>query len=267
MRVGGRVFEAVRAELRSEAETSRLVIPTLKARCCDGTITGSGTVDPAEQRYRLSLSMDDADLSQLLRDPEKTETPARPSSAASGGDAAAMEGDAAGGSPQVDGLVTASLGLDGSWGEDAGWRGQGKLRVYDASLEGVPMSMGLLHMAHLRLPVEDEFESAEMRFHLRGSRMLFERIELGAASSMRFAGRGSVDYDAERLDLTLTTSNPAGLDLGPLTELIDGFRNQLITLGITGSLDQPEVRVRQLSGLDRVWRDVFGDEPSWDGEG
>jgi len=93
---------------------------------------------------------------------------------------------------------------------------------------------------------------------MQDGRIVFERIAL-ESPSMRLAGEGSMDYTNGKLDLSLTSSNPGGLDLGPVTDLIDGFRNELVTIRVTGTLAEPVSKVRQLSGLTRAWQDVFGE--------
>ena len=130
--------------------------------------------------------------------------------------------------------------------------------VRDAKLRGLPLAMGLLQVTHLTLPTDQPFQRAVSSYYIDGDKLILETVQIDAPN-MRIGGSGSVDYRSRQLDLTLTTSNPAGLDLGPLTTLIDGLRDQLVTLRVTGTTDEPVIHVRQFDGITEAWRDVWGE--------
>jgi len=159
--------------------------------------------------------------------------------------------------PELKGEVSASFDITGSWADaKVPVLGRGDLIVRNASLTGVPLSMGLLKITHLTLPSKDRFNRALLSFYLRKDGVHFENIAL-MAPEMTISGRGAMTADG-RLALTLTTSNPKRLQLGPLSDLIDGVRNELATIQITGTLDKPKTTVRQFDGVRRAWIDVFG---------
>jgi hypothetical protein len=119
--------------------------------------------------------------------------------------------------------------------------------------------MDLLRLAHLTLPTATTFDSAHVAYYLFHDRMVFESIEL-LAPTMRLGGRGQMSLPQQQLNIALTTSNPRGLNLGPLTALIAKVRDQLITIRITGTLDRPVTRVQQLQGLSEAVADVLGED-------
>jgi hypothetical protein len=121
--------------------------------------------------------------------------------------------------------------------------------------------MGLLQITHLSLPVTRSFDQALISYYVQDQLVTFERLLL-ASDTMQLSGRGTMKYDTQALDLTLTSSNPGGLKLGPVTDLIDSVRDQLVTIRVTGTLTEPETRVQQLSGLAKAWQDVFGESTS-----
>ena len=105
--------------------------------------------------------------------------------------------------------------------------------------------------------MDRSFDRAAISYYLQNGVMHFERIVL-ESPHMRLAGGGTMGLEDRKLDLSLTSDNPDGLKLGPVTDLIDGLRDQFITIRVTGTLDKPDTRVRQFTGFTDAWKDVFG---------
>ncbi len=293
LRVTDRLIEDFRMQLRPGAVTpggpadSRMLIPLLAGKCAGGLIAGTGALDIADSRFVLQMALSDADLAILAKAepapgsvsaaPHVTPSPtpptaAQPAAPLPGPSAlpdplpavtqlpAAIQGavlPAAKQDKPISGRVSASLTLEGSWADASQLRGRGDMVVREGQLYGVPMAFGLFRITHLALPVTDTFESASLGYYVREDRVIFERIRMDS-KSMRLAGTGSMQLSTGDVDLTLTTSNPGGLDLGPLTDLMAKFRNQLLTIRVTGTLQQPVTKAQQFTGFTRAWQDVFG---------
>ncbi|QNN21633.1 hypothetical protein HED60_04875 [Planctomycetales bacterium ZRK34] len=234
-----RPVEDLTLKLRNVAGSDRVLLTDLAGRCAEGRIGGQGAFTMSTGDYQLQLALSEARLGQLMVYDDASEAPKKPDA------------------KPINGTLSASIALDGSWADRKKLRGRGDLIVRGADLRGVPLAVGLLKISHLKLPVNDPFDTAQVSYYIRGGNFVFENISL-TSPTMQLAGRGVMTYPETQLDLALTSSNPKGLKLGPFTDLVDGFRDQLMTIHITGTLDDPNTSVDQFSGLTRAWHDVFG---------
>ena len=67
-----------------------------------------------------------------------------------------------------------------------------------------------------------------------------------------------MDLDSRRLELLLTSDNPQGIKLGPVSDMIKSFKDQFLAVRVTGTLDNPQTNVEQFSAVSEAWKDVFG---------
>src|SRR6185295_10776847 len=88
------------------------------------------------------------------------------------------------------GRVFGSLWLTETFGTHADRTGRGDLSVRNANIFNVPLSMGLMQIATLRLPVAKSFNSATMSYYLRNNEVSFEKILL-ESSGINIAGLGT----------------------------------------------------------------------------
>ncbi len=227
----------------SGEDGSMIAAPKLRGWMFDGAIGGSGTIDLARKTYGFHLALSEADLTPFMAAGERAHI------------AAPNEHEAE--RRPMTGKLSAAFSIEGHIDQPERVRARGDIQIRDAELYDLPLSLGLLQVTHLSLPTTRSFNSARISYYMQGRRITFERLSL-ESESMRLAGEGSMDYGTGKLDLTLTSSNPGGLNLGPITDLIDGLRNELVTIRVTGTLDEPVREVRQLSGLSQAWQDVFG---------
>lgn len=239
----GRPVEDLRVRMRNTEPSERFVIPELAGRAGGGRMTGSGAIAIGRGDFQLRLELSDANLATLVAPDGVAKT--KPD------DAKANDPDA------LTGSVSASIAVEGNLHKRDELRGRGDLRVLDGNLYGVPLALGLLRVAHLTLPVDDHFHSANISYFLQDRSVRLEHLQLHS-KSMQLDGGGTFDLEAGTVDIALTTSNPSGLKLGPLTELIDKLRDQLVTIRVTGSLDDPKTKVEQFSGISNAFKDVVG---------
>ncbi len=242
------------ARFVSADDSGLVVVPRMRGAMFDGVIGGSGSIDLERGGYGFHLALSEVDLATFMAagdrrriaadaaptDPPAPSTPADPAQAMSG-------------------KLSAAFSIEGRSDKPQSLRARGDIQIRDAELYDLPLSLGLLQVTHLALPTSRSFNKAQISYYMQDGRIHFERLAL-ESPTMRLAGEGSMDYTSGALDLTLTSSNPAGLDLGPVTDLIDGLRNELVTIRITGTLDEPVSRVQQLSGITQAWQDVFGED-------
>ncbi len=237
--VRGRTITDLTAAVQSVGDSPLLNITDLRGRLYEGAVAGSGSIMLDRKRYSFRLALSDVRLETFLHRGQ------------------APEADA----PKMDGDLTASFNVEGGWGEAGKVRGRGQIQVREGDMYQLPLALGLLHITHLSLPTTKRFERADVSYYIKDGKIVFEQIVV-ESPHMRMAGEGSLVMDSEKLDITLTSSNPSGLDLGPVTDLVDAVRNQLVTIRVTGTLDNPNRDVKQFTGLTRAWRDVFGEARS-----
>lgn len=239
MKVMGREITALHAELVSSEKSGNLALPKIRGRTYDGAVGGYGAVSPGDKTFRFRLQLSDVDLHRFVTKDAKPEVGKEDQP------------------PALAGTLSAALDVEGRWGEDKKMRARGDVQIRDGVMYRLPLALGLLQIAHLSLPINDSFSRATISYHMINDEVEFERIVL-ESPNVRMAGDGEMNAASKKLNLTLTTSNPSGIDLGPLTEIVDTVRDQFITVRVTGTLDEPKTEVKQLSGLTKAWRDVFG---------
>jgi len=235
----GRPITGVTATMSTLGDSRILELKNLRGRMYEGVVAGDGRLWLDKKRFEFRLALGDVQLQTFLNKGAKR----RP-------DEVEMTGD-----------LTASFNVEGSWADKGKVRGRGEIQVRDGKMYELPLALGLLHVTHLSLPTTDSFERADVSYYIKDGRVVFEKIAL-ESPHMRMAGDGSMLIKDETLDITLTSSNPSGLDLGPMTDLVDAVRNQLVTVRVTGTLNSPKREIRQFDGLTKAWEDVFGKEPA-----
>lgn len=276
--VAGRKVTDIHAVFTRPAEAEKpMVIENVRGRLYGGAVTADGSVDLDDRRFAVRFNLAEVDLrrfhqaTEARRDDEPSEGAEGANEAGPDEGAPPDHGKAPeNGEPEgrgedrqpMKGRLSAAFNVQGKLNDLENVQARGKLRIDKAVLYDLPLSLGLLQVSHLSMPVARSFSRAQVDYHLKDGKFHFDRIALDSPA-LRMAGQGTLDPKADQLDLTLTSSNPSALKLGPLTEVIDGIRDQLVTVRITGTLDEPRTKVRQLNGLTEAWRDVFGrDDPA-----
>ncbi|MDX1681690.1 MAG: AsmA-like C-terminal region-containing protein [Phycisphaeraceae bacterium] len=239
---------------------SRLVINPISGRVADGQLIGDGWIDMARGgRYHLELTLQQARLQPILEPDHKLTAEER----------AAAALDAEKDEEQARGRLTANLTLEGTPGQPDKRSGRGRIEVDNARVYEVPGAMNALQLLNLSLPTSEAFDRVTTSFLVQGNRIRFDRIAL-TAPSVALIGGGTMELANRRLDLALISENPSALHLGPISDLLDNLRDELVTVRITGTLDEPKPKAVSFSTIRETWRKLFGppdqdgDEPSRD---
>lgn len=151
------------------------------------------------------------------------------------------------------GRVTASLSLQQTFGPNADRTGRGDLVVRDGDIYNVPLSMGLMQVATLRLPVARAFQQASMSYFLRNDQITFERILL-ESQGINLAGLGTVSLSSREMDMSFITESPNEVNIPLLTPLFGGIRSGLLELSVTGPIDSPRITPVPLSAISNLLR-------------
>lgn len=144
--------------------------------------------------------------------------------------------------------------------DDAGQpEGRGIVTVRDARLYDRPLTLALLQAANLALPSESSFDRASARFVILGDTVLFDDIRFEAPAFV-ISGTGTMAYPSTALNLRMVTHNPEAPNLGPVTELVRTFKDELLGIEVRGTLAEPVSSVVPLDGVFRSWGKIFGNK-------
>ncbi len=138
------------------------------------------------------------------------------------------------------GRVSATLHLTGKLANSSTRRGHGNLTISKADLFNVPLAMGLMQIATLRLPVSHAFSHATLAYTLKHDTVTFSRISLHSAG-VNVVGTGTLNIHNRDLNIHMLTESPHGTRL-PVIGFIFGLaRSQLLQIWVNGTLSHPKV--------------------------
>jgi hypothetical protein len=138
------------------------------------------------------------------------------------------------------GIVDASLHFTQLLGQLSSSHGYGDLLITKANIYNVPLSMGLLQIATLRLPVSSAFNRAKIVYKINGHTVNFNRIQLHSPG-VDLLGRGTMSLATQHVDLELITQSPSGTAIPVLGFIVGVARSQLLQLHVHGPLRHPTI--------------------------
>ena len=242
----GRTLAPLTLHLQSKQRADQLEILSLQGSCYGGMLLGDGKIQLGNQGgYQLDLVLKDVALDAFTH-PPSGEKPRESSPLAD----------------QVlhrygKGLLSANLTLEGSILDRATRRGRGELEIRNADLYDVPLAVATLQILNLSLPVSKAFDRAWAQYLIQDDWVYFDLIQF-LAPTIEIIGSGTMRYSSLQLDLDMFTRNPTSPQFGPLSDLFTVFKDQLVSLRVTGTLNDPKPRMASFQGVRRSWGDVFG---------
>ncbi len=246
LRVSKRLVAPLAIHLVSVAGVpSELELAELSGLIYGGTLIGAGRKNLERGgEYQMSVALQDVDVGSMLHPPAR---------------GAAEQPASEPAHVQATGLMAANLHVQGVMGDSASRRGRGQIEVHNGHLYDLPMAMAMLQLANLSLPTSRSFESASASFILQGPILKFDSIHFDAPT-VQIVGDGTMNLPSRQLDLDFFTRNPSGLDLGPLTEMFDLVKDQIISIHVGGTLTEPKVSLLPRAGhwFRKSWEGIFG---------
>ena len=243
LRALNRIVSPFVAKFSNTEQSDILRLETLAGECYEGLIHGSGQFELREHgHYELRVALVDCQVGPFLQPDVDTGAKSRT------------------GGQRTNGLLSASLTLEGYRGLPD-WRlGRGGVAVREANLYEWPLSLALLQITNLTFPTARAFESASTEYLIDGDKMLFDHLVF-EAPSVRVAGYGSLDLPTNQLDLDMVPSNPDAWDLGPLGKVISRVKDELVGIHVGGTLREPNPQVTSFRGTVESWLSIFGRPP------
>jgi hypothetical protein len=235
--LSGRAIKNLKAQLLKPAGEDALRIGKINGDIAGGKLDGQVDLlfpDVGPSRFGLGLVLRNADIETLVGDSEK----------------------------DIKGRLSASLALEGSWGDPGSRRGRGDVAVSGKEMYRIPLVLGLLQITNMSLPISSPFNEAAARYSVDGEKVNFEQIEL-RASNMLMSGHGVLDFGKKKVDMTFMTDSPGGWKIPFLHELIQGARQELLQIRVSGTIQEPKVKGSMMSTFTTTVDEVLkGDKPA-----
>lgn len=119
--------------------------------------------------------------------------------------------------------------------------GRGRLQIRDGRMAELPITMSLLQVSQLMLPLSTSLNSGDIRFHIDGNRLVFDRFDL-TAPTIEFRGRGDMDLRTDELSLRFRNRGTVPL----WSDLFGAVSDTLFAIDVRGTFSQPRVSVTPL---------------------
>jgi len=232
--IGGRRVSDLRLDLLQASGRNELRLDKIQGSVAGGEIACGVVLTSPNQganRYTMNLMVRNADVRELTGEPD----------------------------PNILGEVTASLALEGAWGDARVRRGRGDVVVAGKQLYRIPLLLGVLQVTNLSMPVGGPFTKGTARYTVEGTRINFEQMDL-RSDTMSMGGTGYLDFATKQVRMTLTTDNPAGLKVPFIHELWQGARQELLRINVRGTVQDPKVETSSMATFTTTIDQVFKGE-------
>lgn len=219
--LANRTMETFQSRIEATGARNSVAFQKMEGRIAGGVLQGNLTLTTAPDiRYEGQLVLNDADIALLALPDSATDEERRRIGT---------------------GKVTATLAVQESFAKNGDRTGRGDLVVRDGQIYNVPLSMGLLQLATLRMPMSRAFNSAQMSYYLRDQKVTFEKILL-ESPGVNLAGLGTLNLGDQTLDLRFVTETPNEIHLPIISGVLQGARNQLLQIQVSGPVDAPRIQ-------------------------
>ena len=222
-----------RLVLEKAATSDTVLIKSVEGEFYGGRMEGFGSIrlEPTT-RYAVSMTAADVDFERLLREGFRLEHN--------------MSG----------GRMKATLGLWAKGTDAQAVEASGYADVHDAKLYEVPPILRVMNILRFAPADQTTFQGGRVLYFLRGKRLYLGDIRLEGAAANLY-GTGIMEPDG-KLDMTFIPGKKNDDPLIPaLAELAEGIRKELAVVIVSGTLAEPKVEVRTLSGLTAPLRELM----------
>ena len=238
--VGTRQVTGLTGRITKKPPSTLIHLEDLVARFHGGRMTGFARLEAGKElRYGVNVYIEKARLAELFKSGKK----------------------AAASASEMSGFLTGDMKMTGTVDRPASRRGAGFLRISEAKLYKLPILLGALQVVFLTLPGDSAFTDGEVRYEIRGQKLIFREIYL-TGPGLSLLGSGSMDLKTDKMHLTFLTAPPGRLGrIGHLRskanlaeEMLRVFVRKLVEFEVTGTPDKPRMRTIPLGNI----KDVLG---------
>lgn len=139
--------------------------------------------------------------------------------------------------------------------------GRGSIAIRNASIYRFPLTMSVVQLLNLTTPTASKFTDADIDFLVDGDIINFEHIEM-ISPTINIVGRGTMKYSDQSLNLDMYTRNPSAPNFGPVSEIFKMFKNELVGIKVTGTLEEPKTNLKTLGGIKQTMSEILGKSSS-----
>lgn len=211
------------ATIRYQGDSERIRVAPIAARVYGGFLHGRVDALLDEDRYELDLLFDEVASSPFLA-----------------GEDSSSPGDEL----RDAGRFRGRFRLGGSLSDASDRVGRGSFSIVAGRLGRLPVGLRILQVAQLSLPIHESLADAEVRFHIAGSRLIFERLDL-ACETLSLAGEGHLDLETMEIDTRFATRGTTPL----VSDLVAPITGTLFAVELAGPVSDPRATVRPLPAL------------------
>ncbi len=246
-----RLIAPLHLKLRSSPDLRSITMMDLRGSMYGGILSGKGLIVPGPDGwYAMDLTLHESELESFI-DPQKAVN-RKPEANAHADTLLAQP------LRRTDtGLLSASLSIESPLHEAGKRQGRGALEIHDARMFDRPLSLALLQATNLSLPQSSALDRVSCRYVLMDDWVLFDSLSF-ESPNISITGAGTMFFPTRELDLTMYNRNPRAWDLGPVNDLFNTLKDQLIAIRVRGTLEDPDASVESLDGIRRSWDDLFG---------
>ena len=240
----------------SDPGSGVVLVPVVQADAYGGRLTGTAVIHPdaaGESVYDGEFRLSGVPLGELLADWEHAAGIER---AAEAQEEAPERREA-----EARGTVDAGLTLTGTLGDTASRRGRGMVIAgdEDTPVLRLPILLPLIEVSNLQVPSNETLDFGEAVFYLDGDRVVLERVGV-FAQSVEIFGFGQMTLPGLELDLRISSRAVDRLPI--LSDLIERFRDELVTTRVRGTAGSPEVSLEPFARTRRLFSGAVGRELS-----
>lgn len=229
----------------------------LSGRAAGGRLAAVGSVEPVppgDSRYSLTLHLAGARFADLLADVGRA-APATQPPPAGPQDAPAprrMQLDTAA-APSFPGdtsrgTLDAEFSLTGLVAQPDSAHGRLSLRIAGGDVVRLPLTVAILKLGTFQLPTDERLDFFRASAFIQGDHAEFDELVL-LSDSVSLVGWGGLSLGDLALDLHFNGRGGPRIPL--LSQVMDLFRDELVTVRLRGSLSDPRVGGEILAGTRR----------------
>lgn len=234
MVMAGREVTNFRGKLLKRIDEPGLRLDEMQAEVAGGTMAGRLDYlvsDAGASRYVMDLSLRNADIANLTQENDR----------------------------KIQGRLSASLLLEGGWGDMSARRGRGDVSVTGRQIVKLPLMLGLFQITNLALPITGPLSEATARYNIDGPVLTFERVELRGANVL-MSGDGRIDFDKKTVRMKFSADNP-GAKIPFIGDLLQSANRELLQIQVRGTVESPKVSATSFGTISTTVDEVFnGDD-------
>ncbi|MCE2924368.1 MAG: hypothetical protein LW822_02745 [Phycisphaeraceae bacterium] len=260
-RIQGLLLAGIDADLTLGLPNTTLRIDNASAWAYGGRVHAQANlgIDPQTttdgRTYQIWLTA--AGLSFLDLRAELLRTGANPSPSPPDNTADDTPNDTADARPNYTrGTLTLDLSLSGTPDQPSALIGRGSATVAGGStIINLPIVVGLMQISNLNLPTDEQFDFAATDFHIQGQTIGVDHAVL-LSPSLAMIGTGTIALPDGNLSLSFNSRSRVRLPL--LTAIFEGFRDEIVTTSITGTINDLRFTINPLRSTRRFMATLVG---------